>query len=266
MSKKKEQAAQPQVLTTKDFTNLIRKHADEYSKANRKAKKELLDRLEVVVLRPRDSIARTLRLATKPKLFSIEKPNKHIMGARGRPIIYTPEVDEALAYIWEAYSFPCAARLHPIINEAVTIFKRDDEWTFSEPATNLLLRMPESTMRPRLVKLAHKHNLSRGFSTTQASLIKELVPTFYGDWKDKPLGYGQIDTVVHAGGELIGVMAYTVNYVDMQTYWQEPVAQLSKSDEATLASIQVIDNRLPFPLTGAHPDTGGEFLNWLVVN
>ena len=35
-------------------------------------------------------------------------------------------------------------------------------------------------------------------------------------------GHGQIDTVVHSGPKLMGTMVYTVNYVDVATYWQEP--------------------------------------------
>lgn len=32
----------------------------------------------------------------------------------------------------------------------------------------------------------------------------------------------------------MGTMAYTVNYVDVATYWQEPVAQLNKGERATV--------------------------------
>jgi transposase InsO family protein len=59
----------------------------------------------------------------------------------------------------------------------------------------------------------------------------------------------------------MGVMAYTVNYVDVATYWQEPVAQLDKTDAGTIESLRVIARRLPWPLRGLHPDSGSEFIN-----
>jgi hypothetical protein len=59
----------------------------------------------------------------------------------------------------------------------------------------------------------------------------------------------------------MGAMAYTVNYVDVATYWQEPVAQLGKDEQATVASLQIIARRLPWELHGLHPDSGSEFIN-----
>ncbi len=82
-----------------------------------------------------------------------------------------------------------------------------------------------------------------------------------GSWSKKGSGYGQIDTVVHSGSKLIRTMAYTVNYVDVATYWQEPVAQLDKTDTSTLVSIQTIAKLLPWKLRGLHPDSGSEFIN-----
>ena len=59
----------------------------------------------------------------------------------------------------------------------------------------------------------------------------------------------------------MGTMVYTVNYVDVATYWQEPVAQLSKADDVTVDSLRIIAQRLPWKLKGLHPDSGSEFIN-----
>lgn len=254
-------------LKAGDFTKIIKQHHEEYCKATKSGKKAILDNLESVIpMRSRKSIARTLR--NKPKSFSTELYEKSasVTGARGRPIVYTPEVDKALEEIWLAYDCPCAERLHPEIANAIAIFKRDDDWYYTDNVNALLISMSVSTMRNKLVGMARKHRLERGISTTRASHLKELVPVFHDDWNKMPIGYGQIDTVVHSGGELLTPMVYTVNFVDMQTYWQEMVAQLNKTDEATLASIATIEQRLPFPLTGLHPDSGNEFLNWLLFD
>jgi hypothetical protein len=101
----------------------------------------------------------------------------------------------------------------------------------------------------------------RGISTTRSGALLKSVPVFFGSWEHKGPGHGQVDTVVHSGPKLMGNMAYTVNYVDVATYWQEPVAQLNKGERATVESLETIETRLPFSLNGLHPDSGSEFIN-----
>lgn len=252
-------------LAPRFVSEIIKQHREEYSKASKSQKKVILDNLERVTLRPRKSIIRTIN--TKPKSFSTDQAiSKHIVGARGRPIVYTPEAKVALEDIWLTYDCPCAERLHPQIPAAIATYQRHNEWHYSGQAEALLRTMSLSTMRNILVSFAKKHHLARGISTTRASHLKELVPTFHGPWENVPVGYGQIDTVVHSGGKLLAPMVYTVSFIDMQTYWQEFYAQLEKTDQSTLHSISVIESRLPFPLVGLHPDSGDEFLNWLIFD
>ena len=44
-----------------------------------------------------------------------------------------------------------------------------------------------------------------------------------------------------------------------------PYAQWNKGMEATKKSMQAIQERMPFPWPGAHPDTGSEFINRFVI-
>lgn len=121
--------------------------------------------------------------------------------------------------------------------------------------------MSLGAVRVRCVAMAKKRGLLRGKSTTHSGILLRSVPVFFGSWATKGTGYGQVDTVVHSGPKLMGTMVYTVNYIDVATYWQEPVAQLDKTDRVTLASLQVIARRLPWPLRGLHPGSGSEFIN-----
>lgn len=179
----------------------------------------------------------------------------------GRPRVYTAETDAALAWVWEQYDYPSAERLFTEIPEAVHIFIRDDMWRYSEVATQQLLDMSLATCKRRTVALAKKRGLLRGISTTRSGSLLQSVPVFFGSWSKKGPGHGQVDTVVHSGPKLMGTMAYTVNYVDVATYWQEPVAQLSKEDGTTVDSLRIIARRLPWKLKGLHPDSGSEFIN-----
>jgi hypothetical protein len=179
----------------------------------------------------------------------------------GRPKYYMAETESALDFVWEQYDYPAAERLHPCIAEAVRIFTRDAMWDYSDEATTQLKAMSLGAMKVRCVTLAKKRNLCRGIGTTHASAILRSVPIFFGSWQEKSVGHGQVDSVVHSGPKLMGTMAYTVNYVDVATYWQEPVAQLNKGESATTTSLAIIQKRLPFPLAGLHPDSGSEFIN-----
>jgi hypothetical protein len=86
-------------------------------------------------------------------------------------------------------------------------------------------------MKRRTVMLAKQRGLLRGQSTTRSGPLLRSVPVFFGSWSSKGPGHGQVDTVVHSGPKLMGTMVYTVNYINVATYWQEPVAQLNKTDE-----------------------------------
>jgi hypothetical protein len=179
----------------------------------------------------------------------------------GRPKHYTAATEAALAFVWEQYDYPAAERLHPQIAEAIRIFVRDGMWHYSEQATEQLWDMSLGAMKIRCVTMAKKRGLARGISTTRSGALLKSVPVFFGSWEQKGAGYGQVDTVVHSGPKLMGTMVYTVNYVDVATYWQEPVAQLNKGERATTVSLATIQQRLPFTLTGLHPDSGSEFIN-----
>lgn len=79
--------------------------------------------------------------------------------------------------------------------------------------------MSLGTLKHKIIKLNRKHGLLRRISTTNSSgSIKQLVPAFIGNYRHIGLGYGQIDTVVHSGPKPMGTMAYSVLYVDMETY------------------------------------------------
>lgn len=183
----------------------------------------------------------------------------------GRPKQYTAETEAALAFVWEQYDYPCAERLKEDIPEAIRIFQRDGMWHYSELATDQLVHMSLGAMKVRTTNFAKKRGLLRGISTTRSGALLKSVPVFFGSWKHKGPGQGQVDTVVHSGPKLMGTMVYTVNYVDVATYWQEPVAQLNKGGRATVESLATIKERLPFLLLGIHPDSGSEFINELGI-
>jgi hypothetical protein len=123
--------------------------------------------------------------------------------------------------------------------------------------------MSERTVKRKTVKLAQTHGENRGRSSTKPSSLKAIIPIFKGPWKDLSPGHGQLDTVAHCGDTLLGDFIFTLNYTDSATYWTIIRAQWNKGQHATVESMREIKRRLPFVWIMAHPDTGGEFINWV---
>ena len=64
----------------------------------------------------------------------------------------------------------------------------------------------------------------------------------------------------------MGDFAFTVQYTDVSTIWTLLGAQMNKGQEATLNTVALMKERLPFTLLGLDPDTGSEFINWQMKN
>lgn len=238
---------------------IIRENKNAYFKANVPGKTKIIDSVVLVTGMNRKAIIKAFARERKRRKWKLPE-------TRGRPKFYTNDTEAALAYVWEQYDFPSAERLVDEIAEAIRIFRRDGMWDYCDATTNQLIGMSLGAMKPRCVAMAKKRGLMRGISTTKSGELLRSVPVYFGSWDDKPTGFGQVDTVVHSGEKLMGTMVYTVNYTDVATYWQEPIAQLNKSERATYESLEIIKNRLPFPMAGLHPDSGSEFINQVGID
>jgi len=219
------------------FKAVVSENVSKYIKASPHEKSAIVASIVAVSGAHRKAVVRALNRERKRSNW--QQPPK-----LGRPKKYLSETETALAWLWEQYDYPCAERLHGEVAEAIRIFVRDGMWDYSEDATEKLRSMSLGAMKVRTTAMAKKKGLLRGQSTTRSGELLKSIPVFFGSWVHKGPGHGQVDSVVHSGPKLMGAMAYTVNYVDVATYWQEPVAQLDKTDDATLASLRLIAQRL----------------------
>ena len=227
----------------------------EYRKASRKRKSEILTATCEVTGIVRKSAIRKFR--------ALQMRHDGRPEGRGRPVTYTHDVIAALQYVWDAADEPCGEILHPMVAEYVAIFRRDHMWTYDDGVTEKLLAMSERTMKRRVGAFLHVRHRRGGMTGTSPSHLKHIIPIFKGPWKDIPPGTGQLDTVAHCGSSLAGDFIWTVNYTDTATYWCALHAQWNKGQAATVASMEAIVARVPFLVHGMHPDSGGEFINWV---
>ena len=236
--------------------NIFDRYLSEYLKANKKRKGEILHTVCDISSMHKKAAIRKFRKRRLKKGSDFEK--------RGRKIYYTPDVSVALKIVWEAGSEICGELLYPIISEYVSIFQRDNLWNHSEETTAKLLKISEATTKRRVAEFMKSRISKKGKSSTNPSNLKEIIPIFTGPWKDKPPGYGQIDTVVHCGNSLVGDLVYSVNYTDISTLWVSFCSQFNKGQRATKDSLKRIKEKVPFQILGMHPDTGSEFINWFL--
>jgi hypothetical protein len=173
------------------------------------------------------------------------------------------DVTAALKELWEFSGRICAERLHPIISEYVRILSRDTMWPYSDLITGLLCGMSLGTVKNR-IETFERVKSGGGRGTTKPSHLKEIIPIRRGPWENPRPGFGEVDTVAHCGHTLIGDFTYTVQYTDVATIWTCLSAQWNKGEAATVQSIERVRERLPFPLLGIDPDSGSEFINWLL--
>lgn len=226
-----------------------------YLKASKEEKSALLDDVEQDTGMHRKAIIRAF------KRLQNRDPWKIPSRKRGPGVKYGSDVVNVLREVWTALSFLCAERLHPITAEYVRILTRDGMWKHSDSVTALLLQMSVGTMKRKIAEFQKLRRRDRN-TTTKPGPLKELVPIRRGPWEDPLPGFGELDTVVHCGASLSGLMAYTVHYCDVATTWNLFGAQLGKGKVETLETIRRMETRLPFPLLGLDPDNGSEFLNW----
>lgn len=198
------------------------------------------------------------------KFNHLQKKDPCSKETRGRPVYYTPDVTAALQEVWEAGGLVCGELLHPMVREYVAIFQRDNTWRQSDEATGKLLAMSEGTLKAQIGTFMKIRKKGRGISSTSPSLLKHIIPIFHGDWSKKKPGTGQIDTVVHCGHTLVGDLVFSLNYIDVSTLWNISRGQWNKGQEATQESLAYVQDKLPWPLLYVHPDTGSEFINWLL--
>ena len=120
---------------------IFERYKEEYWKATRTRKSEILLHVsDVTKMHRKTVIKRFCVLQTRPPSF---------LETRGRPTVFTKDVDAALETIWEAANCPCGELLHPIISEYVSVLQRDGLWKHGDEATGKLLAMKVHTVRRR---------------------------------------------------------------------------------------------------------------------
>lgn len=186
----------------------------------------------------------------------------HPATTRRRKRIYPQEVTDALVMIWKVCDRIASRRLHPFLPEMVRILERQGTLQLSAEIRALVLRVSRATM-DRLLQPARRAQVPHGRTTTKpGSLLKKAIPIrTWAGWDDAQPGYLEIDLVAHCGESTAGDYLATLDCVDVCTGWCECIVPVNRGEQAVLAALQRVRERLPMPLLGIDADNGGAFIN-----
>jgi hypothetical protein len=249
---------------------ILKANFEDYQKASKKGRKELLDRLVPVTGLNRSYLATALGNygkkgdLTKPQKKGRKKPRPE--GKRGgRPVKYGEGFVKALSAIWDGYGKPCGKLLVPMIRGILDFLveSKNPDYGITGEIRKLLLEV-SAAQADILLKGARKALEIKGASTTRAvqTPLRSQIPVrAHFDRKTVKPGKFAFDTVAHCGGSASGQFCKTLTGTDVFSGWIEERSLLNAANSWVKAAISDIQAGLPFPMTGAHYDNGMEFIN-----
>ncbi len=169
----------------------------------------------------------------------------------------------SLNKLWGFSNFAAGKRLVGMIPSYVETLTRDKELFLTEKQKELLLSVSAATIE-RIISPQRKTVFGKGRTTTKpGTLLKQQIPIHvFTRWDDRKPGFGEIDLVAHCGVSVKGEFAYTLDFIDLDTNWDECVAFLGRGENNAQKALLLIKGRLPFQMKGIDSDNGEEFINW----
>lgn len=233
--------------------SLIKQMAPEYKKASKKKRSEILNH---IILATGYHRWHASYLLLHPPLSQRKKQKR--VGISKYQVVVTP-----LRKIYGISNFASGKRLVGMLPAYVETLVRDKEIFLAEKQIELLLQISAATIE-RMIKSERKKVFGKGRTTTKpGTLLKNQIPIHvFTRWSDRFPGFGEIDLVAHCGVTVKGDFAYTLDFIDLDTNWDECVAFMGKGQNNAQKALVVIQERLPFKLLGIDSDNGDEFINW----
>ncbi|EIE01336.1 integrase core domain protein [Leptospira licerasiae serovar Varillal str. VAR 010] len=225
---------------------------ERYRWAFKKEKSLILDEF-IKVTGYNRSYARTVLRITK------SKNSKH---PRKKNPIYDDEVKKAIEFLWEVLDRICSKRLKAAIPEILKQIEEFQSYPLEKHVKAKLLTISSATI-DRLLKPIRFKFRGRGTSVTRQPrfLIDKIPIKTFGEWKDTPPGFTQVDLIAHNGGNVYGGFFSTLFATDVCTGWTICILVKNKTEFQMLKAFSRLRKAFPFPLRGIHSDNGSEFIN-----
>lgn len=172
----------------------------------------------------------------------------------------------AIQKVWEALDYCCAERLHPVLLPTAEHLAAHGELYLDDTLREQLSRISRTTLGRRLAEM-RSPKARRVFCEPKAmGRLRREVPIDSYAWDEGRAGALEIDLVEHNGGRSLGQFAYTLNVVDVVTFYSRRAAVPNRGQRAVFQALEGILNEWPCPVWGLHTDNGSEFLNGQLVD
>lgn len=181
----------------------------------------------------------------------------------GRPR-YDRRIDVALGRLWHLFDHMCGKRLAAALRTNLSAVA--GPLGIAEELFPLLQSISPATIDRHLAAIRRRDPLRSVSLTQPATGLKTLIPVRTSfQWDAAQPGSFQVDTVGHDGGSSYGDFCFTLVLVDVCSGWTELRSLLNKAARWVKEGLSDIRSSLPFPLRGINSDSGGEFINKMIV-
>jgi hypothetical protein len=246
-------------MTTMTKKELISATKKRYLKADKKDKGKMLDEFCGNIGYNRSYAIRILQAGYDTNRVADR-------GRKPRKDKYDSRTMAAAEKIWELLDFPCGQRLQPMLEPMTNCLAAHGEMKVSANILNQLKTISAKTLDRKLKPERERLKLKRNRGATRhGSLLKSSVPIRITNWDTRQVGFMEMDTVAHNGGDPSGECIYSLDMVEIYSGWAEQYAVMGKGERGVAQAINSVKAGLPFVLTGLDSDSGGEFINWHLV-
>ncbi len=185
------------------------------------------------------------------------------IGRKRRRRKYDSTAMQAIMLIWKTLDFPCGTRLQPMLVEMYQVLTRHKEIIINDEIEEQLKIISSSTLDRRLKREREIRHLKRNRGMTcRGTLLKTSIPIRITNWDTSKLGFTELDTVAHNGGDPSGQFVFTLDQIEIFSGWSEQYATMGKGERGVLNAVKTMRKDLPFPLLGMDGDNGGEIINY----
>lgn len=252
--------------TMSDRRTLTRLYAERYHRARKKEKGQILDEFLALTHYQRCHAAWLLRYQGKRVKVS---PKRVLQGevkqkaARVRVPSYDAAVQKALVQVWGIMDGICSKRLAPALPTLAPKLVACGELRVKVEVQAKLVQLSPATIDRLLTPARLALNGGKKIHHTKpGTLLKHQIPIrTFADWNEQEAGFVELDLVGHEGGNAQGDYCFSLNVTDVFSGWTETRAIQNKAQVWVAEALEVIRQRLPFPLQGIDSDNGSEFIN-----
>jgi hypothetical protein len=182
-------------------------------------------------------------------------------GRGGAPRLYDEKVRTVLRHCWLHMEQPCGKRMVGMLPLWLGHLNAVGGHKITSETRARLLEVSPATI-DRLLSPTKTGSRKKRLVPRSDAAIKALIEIRAERWDTQEVGWTEVDTVAHCGGDMGGSFIWSLTSVEILSGWTEIRCIWNRGQHATLEGLEEIGKAQPFTLRGIDSDGGGEFINY----